>query len=84
MIREIKEDADGLKTIVLNLYHQGNERGCKCVVSLFIDENGKLSRAMYRLVGALGGTNRIFKLDKRSIRYMKRVQVFNNGNPLEV
>lgn len=49
----------------------------------FRDEYGKLTVAKYKLVGIIEGNikdlnNYVFRLDARSVRYMRRVKIIEN------
>lgn len=72
-----------LKTISLYRYLQSKEFYGKKLLFNFRDEAGKLTVAKYKLIKVLksnvkNSDNYFWKLDGRSIRYMKRVEVVEN------
>jgi len=53
------------------------------IIKPFRDETGKITTVKYRLIGGFGGKGRddrkyIWRLDARSIRYMKRAKIIEN------
>lgn len=49
---------------------QGGEIGCS-----FIDETGKTTTVIYRAIKRTDDGSWVYRLDKRTIRYMKRARV---------
>ena len=71
------------ETIKLYRYRQSGEFHGKILTFLFRDEFGKTTRAKYKLIRLLLSNindlnNYLWKLDARSIRYMRRVEVVEN------
>ena len=72
-----------LKTIKLYRYLQSGEFHGKKLVFNFRGEVGKLTIAKYKLIKILksnvkNSDNYLWKLDARSIRYMRRVRIIEN------
>ncbi len=74
---------EGLKRIRLLRYLQRREFQGKYIVQSYRDESDKTTMARWKLVQILRAQskdcdNYLYKLDKRSIRFMKRVTVLEN------
>jgi hypothetical protein len=74
-----------LKTTKLYRYiTTGDDYIGKSIRLPFIDEYGKITEAYYKLVKVIAGPlknhyNYKFKLDARSVRYMRRVKIIENS-----